>query len=205
MYPQASGSSRYFREPEQLMPFASAVVTALLASQPAVMADTAFVPGGTIGVVRPAVARDRATATMDVATTEAVEGALIDAGFTVIPSAQNARHVARYAVTRYAKGSALAKGAKNPAIGMPGGVNGVGAGVSIALGGGKMNVGTMVETTMTLTITRRGESAPVWEGRAVTYGVTGTRDGDPATVARKLATALARNFGAPSGLLVSVP
>ncbi len=187
------------------MPLTSAIVTALIALHPAAMADTALVPGGTIGVVRPAAAKDRGTAAMDVATTEAVEGALLDAGFTVIPSAQNARHVARYTVTRYAKGAALAKGAKAPAIGMPGGVNGVGAGVSIALGGAKMNVGTMVETTMTLTITRRGESTPTWEGRAVTYGVTGTRDGDPAIVARKLATALTRNFGAPSGLLVSVP
>lgn len=187
------------------MPFASAVVTAIIALQPVAAADTPFVPGGTVGVVRPAPAKDRGTAAMDAATTEAVEGALSDAGFTVIPSATNARHVATYSVTRYAKGAALAKGAKPPAIGMPGGVNGMGAGVSIGLGGAKMNVGTMVETKMALTITRRGESTPVWEGRAVTYGVTGTRDGDPAAVARKLSAALIRNFGAPSGLLVSVP
>lgn len=187
------------------MPFASAFVIALIALPPAGATDTGFVPGGTIGVVRPAVAKDRGTAAMDVVTTEAVEGALIDAGFTVIPSAQNARHVARYTITRYAKGAALAKGAKTPVIGMPGGVNGMGAGVSIGLGGAKMTVGTMVETTMALTITRRGETAPAWEGRAVTYAVSGTRDGDPAAVARKLSSALTRNFGAPSGLLVSVP
>ncbi|MFD1786607.1 hypothetical protein ACFSC3_03380 [Sphingomonas floccifaciens] len=186
------------------MPFISAIVAATLAVQPVAAADSAFTPGGTIGVVRPAPARDRGAAVFDATTADAVESALTDAGFTVIPSAQNARHVASYTITRYAKGAALAKGAKSPAIGMPGGVNGMGAGVSLALGS-KVNVGTMVETTMALTITRRGESTPVWEGRAVTYGVTGTRADDPAVLARKLAAALTRNFGAPSGLMVSVP
>ncbi|KQN19255.1 hypothetical protein ASE86_12120 [Sphingomonas sp. Leaf33] len=187
------------------MPFICAVFTAIVALQPVAAADAPFTPGGTIGVERPAPPRDRGAAAADGATAEAIESALVDAGFTVIPSARNARHVARYTLTRVAKGSALAKGARSPAIGMPGGVNGMGAGVSIALGGGKMNVGTMVETQMALTITRRGESGPAWEGRAVTYGVTGTSGDDPATVARKLAAALTRNFAAPSGVLVSVP
>lgn len=186
-------------------PVITAIVTSLLAAQPAATTEVAFTPGGTIGVVRPAATRDRAVAAADRATTEAVESALTDAGFVVIPSADNARHVATVTVTRYGKGAALAKGASSsPAIPMPGGVNGMGAGVSLSLGG-KTNVGTMVETTMALSIARRGETTPVWEGRAVTYGVTGTRGDDPAEVARKLASALTRNFAAPSGLLVSVP
>ncbi len=179
------------------------LVTAVAAQ--AAPAAPLLIPGGTIGIARTPAAAGR-PASPDPATTEAVEGALADAGFTVIPSAQNARHVATIALTRYAKGAAIAKGAsRNPVLPTMGMGGGAGAGVSIALGGGKPNVGTMVETQLTMTIARRGESTPVWEGKAVTYSVTGTRADEPQTVARKLAAALTRNFSAPSGLSISVP
>jgi len=180
------------------MPAVAAFVTLLLAQ--AAHPTVPLVPAGTIAVSRPDPAARGAA--WNAIFADAVEGALMDAGFTAIPHPAHARNTATFDVVRTARGTALAKGAS---AGPPTPVMGAGAaGVSIGLGT-KTNVGEMMATELTLRITRRGEKAPAWEGRAVTYQVSGTRGDDPRDLARKLASALTRNFAAPSGVLVSVP
>lgn len=185
------------------------MLTALLATllvQAAPPAQPALVAQGTIAVARtaPAGRRPAPAAVFE----EAVETALNDAGFTAIPDVAHARHVATVAITRTAHGAVAAKasdgGGPSAAGGTLGG-NSVGAGVSIGLPSNKTRVGQLVATELTLTISRRDASAPVWEGRAVTHQITGTRGDDPAAVAKKLSEALMRNFGGTSGVLISVP
>lgn len=185
------------------MPLPIALVAALLMPQAEAPVAPGLSVGGTIAVQRPAPAEPGRPAPTSVFA-EATESALLDAGFIVIPHAENARHVATIAVKRTAHGAALAKGASNPTVTPTIGAGAGGRGVSIDLGS-KVNVGQMVATELTISIARRGESTPVWQGTAVTYQVTGTRADDPAAVATKLATALTRNFAAPSGLSISVP
>jgi len=182
------------------MPIPVVLAAMLTAQAAAAPAPSQLVVGGTIAVEREAQARRGPDTTRVFA--DAVEAALTDAGFIAIPHTAHARQVAAIAVTRTGHGAALAKGASaGPPLPM---VTAGGGGVSIGLGS-KVNVGEMVATELTLRITRRGERAPIWEGRAVTYQVSGTRADDPVALARKLSAALVRNFGAPSGLLVSVP
>lgn len=184
------------------MPLPIALVAALLLQTDAPAAPGLTV-GGTIAVQRPAPTQPGRPAPTS-AFAEATESALLDAGFIVIPHPENARHVATISVKRTAHGAALAKGASNPTITPTIGAGAGGRGVAIDLGS-KVNVGQMVATELTISIARRGETTPVWQGSAVTYQVTGTRADDPAAVATKLATALTRNFAAPSGLSISVP
>lgn len=176
------------------------ILTVLLAPVQAAAAPAPVAIGGTIAVERSA-APARGPDPMRVFA-DAVETALTDAGFTAIPHVAHARQVATISVTRTPHGAALAKGASAggalPMMGAGGG------GVSIGLGA-KTNVGEMMATELTIRITRRGQTVPSWEGRAVTYQVSGTRADDPAAIALKLSSALVRNFAAPSGLLVSVP
>lgn len=182
------------------MPLPTALIALFLPLQatPATM-----IVGGTIAIARAPAQPRRADPVA--AFVAPVETALADAGFLVIPSADHARQVVRIAVTRTSHGAALGKGASGGGGAMPlMGGTGMGGGVSIGLGS-KTNVGEMVATELTLSITPRGGKGPAWEGRAVTYQVTGTRGDEPAAVASKLARAIARNFGGPSGLMVSVP
>ncbi|MHA6723524.1 hypothetical protein [Sphingomonas sp. RS2018] len=156
---------------------------------------------GTIAVERPAAVNRRPAPTAIYA--DGIESALIDAGFVAIPDVDHARYVARYDLKRTAQGAALAPG---KAPGVVGGAAMLGTGAHVAVGlGSSTSVRSMVATELTLTITRRGESTPAWEGRAVTHVVSGTAADAPDAISRKLTGALIRNLNQPSGLMISIP
>ena len=156
----------------------------------------------TIAVARSAAREDAAEAVF----ANAVEGALIDSGFLLIPDADHARSVATVVVRRTVRGTARTKAAR-PKASAGGGMTfgtGVGLGVRVPFGSAVV-VGQLIATELTVRIARRGGTGPAWEGRAVTYQVGGTRGDDPATLAKKLSDAIFRNLNGPSGVLVSVP
>jgi hypothetical protein len=162
---------------------------------------------GTVAIAQPKPAPGTRGPSPDQPYADAVESALGDAGFTTIPGVSNARYVATVTVKQAGRGavrSSAPRGSANTASGPVG--SGVGGMVSLPVGGGgKSVIGELVSTELTVTLTRRGESAPAWQATAVTQQVWGTRSGDPAAVARKLAGALFRNFPQASGLTMSVP
>ena len=135
----------------------------------------------------------------------AVEDALTDAGFTVIPSADNARYAVTLEVAQEGKGAVVTRGHGGASLTQTGGPGIGGAGLAIGLPNRNPTIGQSVSTRMSLVITRRGERAPAWQGGAITQQVAGSRQGEAGAIAGKLAVALVRNLRQPSGLMVSVP
>ncbi len=174
---------------------------AMLAGQtaeapPADAPPAAIVPG-TVAVRQPAPVGRQPSPELPFA--EELGVALADAGFTLIPGVDHARYVASYEIKRVAGGAVVSKGSGTSVLG----VN-AGGGVSLGLGGSSQ-VGQLVSTELIVRLTRRGETEPAWEGRAVTQQVSGSRGDSPAVLAAKLSGALFRNFPQPSGLSISVP
>lgn len=136
----------------------------------------------------------------------AVEAAMGEAGFTLLPGSPHAACVASLRVTRTVRGTARVGGKSGPIY--PGGGttfgNAVGMGITIPFGAAP-SVGQIVATEMTLRLDRRGSKGTPWEGRAVTYRVAGSPGDDPGRVAKSLASAVLRNLDGPSGVLVSIP
>jgi hypothetical protein len=159
---------------------------------------------GTVAIERPASDKPRPAA--DQIFADAVEESLADAGFTAFPDPDHARYVASVSVTRVAKGEVMAKGKSGGANAAPG-VGGAALGgiISVPLSSPGARVGQLVSTTLEVRIRRRGESQPLWEGRAVTQQVAGSQGDAPGTISTKLARTLFRNFPGQSGLVVSVP
>jgi hypothetical protein len=85
--------------------------------------------------------------------------------------------------------------------GRRGGV-GLGGGVGFPIGGGGAR--ELIETELVVTIKRRVDQSPVWEGRAVAIGDPRKPDGDAGTMAGKLATALFTGFPGESGRTIEV-
>lgn len=84
--------------------------------------------------------------------------------------------------------------------GRRGGV-GVGGGASVGVGGGTVQI---VATELTVQIKRRSDGSTVWEGRAVTEGVSGSPDMQSAAVAARLSKALFKGFPGESGITITV-
>jgi hypothetical protein len=139
----------------------------------------------------------------------AVRGELTRAGYA--PAAPGARP-AFVAIVSYARsnqvgpprrsGLSIGIGGGGFSGGRRGGGVGLGGGVGIPIGGGGANA--VVVTELTVTIKRRVDQSPVWEGRA--QGVADARgaSADAATQAGKLASALFTGFPGESGRTIEV-
>jgi hypothetical protein len=134
--------------------------------------------------------------------TDAVQAALANADFTVLPSADHSRYIARVAVARDARGSVTAKTIPGKATGSLGGW---GAQGNVTLPSSKRELHDLVMTELTVTLVTRADGKAVWSGRAATAQVDGTRQGDPAAVFGKLATAVLSRFPLAADRLISVP
>ena len=90
--------------------------------------------------------------------------------------------------------------------GGPGGYrSGLGVGVGLDLTQLLADRRDLVVTTLSVRLTRTGESLPLWEGRAQSVARTGTPAAQPELDADKLATALFRDFPGRSGETIRVP
>ena len=179
------------------MPFLAAVVAIAAQSATAPMP-----PRGTIAVVQTGATGSGPIALFE----DAVERALSETGFTLMPDAAHARYIATTVVDRRVRGLARTT-IKPPRASSGGGMtygNGAGVGVRVALGSA-VNVGELIATELTLRIAQRGATGPAWEGRAITYQVAGSRGDDPKALGKRLSEALLRNLSGPSGVLISVP
>ena len=179
------------------MPFLAAIVV--------IAAQAATVPIATPGTI--AVVQTGASGSGPIARFEdAVERALSETGFTLIPDAAHARYVATTVVDRRVRGVAKTT-VKPPKVSTGGGTtfgNGAGMGVQIPFGSA-VHVSQLIATELTLRIAQRGATGEAWEGRAITYQVAGSRGDDPARLAKRLSSAILRNLSGPSGVLISVP
>lgn len=83
--------------------------------------------------------------------------------------------------------------------------SGVGVGVGVDLTRLLADRRDLVTTTLTVRLTRRGDSLPLWEGRAQSVARSGSPAAQPELDADKLATALFRDFPGRSGETITVP
>lgn len=134
---------------------------------------------------------------------EAVERALIDANFIVLPGAAGqARYIARIAVSRRAQGEVAADGQEAGAATQ---VGNWGAGLRVTLPSSKSQLRALVITELTIELVSRAEGRVVWRGSALTAQADGTSGDAPGAVAAKLAGAVMRGFPEVREGAVSVP
>lgn len=85
--------------------------------------------------------------------------------------------------------------------GRRGGGVGVGGGASFGIGGKTREV---IASELWVQLRRRSDNTVVWEGRAVTEGISGKAGSDPRESATRLATALFKAFPGESGVTTTV-
>ncbi|MDP1027120.1 DUF4136 domain-containing protein [Sphingomonas sp. KR1UV-12] len=86
--------------------------------------------------------------------------------------------------------------------GRGGGGVGLGGGIGIPIGGSRNSA--LVESELAVTIKRRADQSPVWEGRAHAIADARKPDADVQAQATKLATALFTGFPGESGRTIEV-
>ncbi len=183
-----------------LMP-AQAVVAPPPAAVPVPVQSDAVPTPGTV-TVEP-MAEEAGPAEVRTVFGEAVERALIDANFIVLPGAAGqARYIARIAVSRRAQGEVAADGQEAGAATQ---VGNWGAGLRVTLPSSKSQLRALVMTELTIELVSRAEGRVVWRGSALTAQADGTPGDAPGAVAAKLAGAVMRGFPAVREGAVSVP
>jgi len=78
---------------------------------------------------------------------------------------------------------------------------GLGGGLSFGIGGKTRQV---IGSELAVQLRRRSDNTTVWEGRAVTEGISGKPGSDPRDAAARLAQALFRDFPGESGVTTTV-
>lgn len=134
----------------------------------------------------------------------AVEGELLKAGYTVPTPGATPQYVASVSFMRREAAGPPRRSAFSVGIGggsFSGGRNGgvgLGGGVGFPIGGGGAN--TVLVAELSVTIKRRVDQSPIWEGRA--QGVSDIKSADQQ--AGKLAAALFTGFPGESGRTIEV-
>ena len=134
----------------------------------------------------------------------AVEGELLKAGYTLPAAGTTPQFVASVGFTRREAAGPPRRSAFSIGLGggsFSGGRNGgvgLGGGVGIPIGGGGAN--TVLVAELGVTIKRRVDQSPIWEGRA--QGVSDIKSADQQ--AGKLAAALFTGFPGESGRTIEV-
>lgn len=145
---------------------------------------------------------DQGTPQVRRAILEQVERALLEADFMTMPPGGQGLYTARVSVTRTPRGAVAANGREaraNPLLGN------WGAGLNVTMPSGKTQLRGLIVTELTIELTRRGDTAPSWTGRAATAQAEGTNADSPAELGAKLASAALRQFPAQASTAISVP
>lgn len=182
---------------------AVAVISAILfASAPAIamQAEPEPLRAGTVAIEAAADPAIPDTARQVFA--DAVERALFDARFTVLPATSRSRYVARVKVTRTARG-AVTSNAREPGAGAA--VGNWGGAVAVTLPSDKRQLRGLIVTELEVELVLREGMQPVWRGHALTAQAEGTRADAPAALAPKLANATIRSFPVQQPEPISIP
>ncbi|MBX3593300.1 hypothetical protein [Sphingomonas sp.] len=178
------------------------MIEAALAMLMAIAAPAQDAPTpGTIVVEQPA-GRDLPPAVKQ-AFADGIERALADARFTALPAGTRGRYIARFAVTRAARGEVASNGREPKAS--AGSTGNWGVGLAVAMPSNKRQLRGLIVTELTVEIIDRASGERVWTGRALTAQAEGTRTDAPEALAAKLAPAAIGRFPAADDAPVSVP
>ncbi|MFL9839400.1 hypothetical protein ABS767_00370 [Sphingomonas sp. ST-64] len=174
---------------------------AMMVATPAAAQDEA--PALTPGTVTVEAAEgDAAPAPVRSVFADAIEQALLDARFTALPGQARGRYIARFAITRAARGAVASNG---PEQGARGSVGNWGGAFGVTLPSDKRQLRGLIVTQLTIELVARADLQPVWRGSALTAQAEGTKADAPAALAAKLAPAILRAFPASLAEPVSVP
>jgi len=131
---------------------------------------------------------------------EGVAAALAARGFTVLDRPGHSALRAELVVSRTPAGTGAVTVASERGSAAPGGVAGLGGGVTLPLGRNAPRTVRLDRVTLQLTIRRRGADAVLWRGSAVTV-----RAGDARDTAAALGEGLLRVYPAQPAGLIGVP
>jgi len=138
----------------------------------------------------------------------AVEAELLRNGYTLAPAGAQPQLIATVGFTRTAQAGppkrspfSIGIGGGGFSGGRGGGV-GLGGGVGIPVGGGGST--EVVASELAVTIKRRADQSPVWEGRARSFADGSKPDADAAQQAPRLAAAVFTGFPGESGRTIEV-
>lgn len=138
----------------------------------------------------------------------AVEAELLRNGYTLAPAAATPDFTA---VASFRRGTELGPPRQSPfSIGLGVGgasfgrrsATGGGVGVGLPIGGGRQT--ELVVSELQVTIKRRVDQSPVWEGQARAAADTRSPDADTGALAQRLARALFTDFPGQSGRTIEV-
>jgi len=132
---------------------------------------------------------------------DAVQAAVMRAGFTPLPKPSHSRYVATVTVTHTMRGAVTSGLKSRPALG----VTNWGTGLAVGLPKKDDQLHGLIVTELKVTFLVRSDNHAVWSGSAITAQVDGTRAGAPEAVAGKLADALFAQFPRQLPAPVSVP
>lgn len=141
---------------------------------------------------------------------DAVGAELARQGYVAIPNPASSGYIAEVSFTRMPHGafrepppvSIGLGGGSYSGGGRRGGTGvGVGGGLSFGVGGKTREV---TGTELWVQLKRRSDNTVVWEGRAQTQSVSGTKGSDPRDSAARLAAALFKGFPGESGVTITV-
>jgi uncharacterized protein YwbE len=164
---------------------------------PAAEANSRVTPG--TFTIEPA---DAATAPQtEPAFVDAVQAAIMRAGFTPLPMPSHSRYIATVTVTHTMRGTVTSGTRSRAAVG----VRNWGTGLAVGLPKKDDQLHGLIVTELKVTFLTRSDNHPVWSGSAVTAQVDGTRAGAPEAVAGKLTDALFAQFPRRLPAPVSVP
>jgi hypothetical protein len=129
---------------------------------------------------------------------DAVQRALLNANFQVLPGTDHGRYIARFSVMHRGLGVVTSRA-------KPQSAEVAGAGLNVGLPSHKSELSGLSEIRLDVRIFRRDTAQMVWHGSAITTGIEATGTDQPAFVARKLAEALLRQFPRSSDTPIAVP
>lgn len=184
-------------------PLIWAVAAATAMPTPSGGAPAAPPRGGTVSIERSTGDGQAAPATA--AVDDAVGGALGERGFTLLGDPGHSAYVVDLSLSRADAGTGSAKVDRERGTVTPGGLSGVGGGVTLPLGGAKSRTVQLERVTLELWIRKRGADAVLWHGVGVTVRAGGTRAGSDEVVAADLSQAMLRFYPNPPPGVVTVP
>ncbi|WP_404336625.1 DUF4136 domain-containing protein [Sphingomonas sp. MMS12-HWE2-04] len=140
---------------------------------------------------------------------DAVAAELARQGYVATPNPLSSGYIAAVSFSRAPRGAyreqppvSIGLGGGSYGGGRRGGGGvGLGGGVSFGIGGKTREV---TATELWVQLKRRSDNTVVWEGRAQTQSVSGTKGSDPRNSAARVAAALFKGFPGESGITITV-
>lgn len=134
----------------------------------------------------------------------AVQGQLLQLGYTSPPPGQTGQFLATVNFVRTSRGVIDEGPPVTLGLGVGGFGRHVGGGVGGGIGIGKHRHKELITAELSVRITDRASGSTIWEGRAQRDGAVGSEQASPAATAAKLSSALFKGFPGESGRTIKV-